>query len=68
MKDKSLKEVRIKRDNHGHYYVIPVELGKDFESDLDKANATDEYQYFIEKYGEYMRRGHISQITLYAEL
>jgi hypothetical protein len=68
MKDKTLKEARIMEDGDGHYYIIPVELVEDFESDLDNANATDEYSYFIEKYGDYMQESHISTIVIYAEL
>ncbi len=68
MKDKTLKEARIMEDDDGHYYILPVELAKDFDSDLDKANATDEYSYFIEKYGDYMQGSHISTIVIYAEL
>jgi hypothetical protein len=62
----ALQRVLIESDDDGHDYVIPYEMGKEFEKLLRNGHK-DDYEAFNDKFSEYMIGGHISLIKLYAD-
>lgn len=55
------------QDNDSHWYVIPYELKDEFFTDLENGEK-DEYEYFGEKYDQYMTGGDLNLIELYANV
>lgn len=62
-----MKKVYVVQDQDSHWYVVPAELKDDFFKD-EENGATDEWQYFIEKYSQYMTGGDLNNVQLYAEI
>lgn len=66
--EKELKRVYVTKDDDGHNYVIPYELKEDFEELKEKAYRDDDFEEFIEKFGQYATGGDINLIELYARI
>ena len=66
----NLQEVYAVQDESSHWYVIPVELKKDFYS-LHERACDDDYdaqEEFEEKFNVYRTGGSLNNIQLWAEI
>jgi len=48
-------EVKIKKDEDGHNYIIPAELSDEFDDLLFNANMDGDYNDFISRFSGYMK-------------
>lgn len=62
-----MKKVYVTQDDSCHWYIIPFEMKDEFNKDLENGHV-DEYEYFGEKYDQYMTGGDLNNIQLYAEI
>lgn len=62
-----MEKVYAIQDDSGHWYVIPLELKDEFNSDLDGLSDDNIYEW-EDKYSKYMTGGNLNLVQLYAEL
>ena len=62
-----MKKVYAVQDGDGHWYVIPREMANEFNNDLENGHV-NEYEFFSEKYSQYMTGGDLNNVQLYAEI
>ena len=63
--EKTLRKVKAIQDDSGHWYVIPNELGSDFNNDCENEDMCDSGE-FDNKWGEYRTGGDLNLVQLYA--
>ena len=63
----TIREVYVTQDDSGHWYVLPIELEKEFIEDLENEDFVDSGG-FGHKYGQYMTGGDLNNIKLYAKV
>lgn len=49
-----------RKDDDSHLYLLPVSLADDFSKDEEKANKTDDYNDFNDKYEQYRCSHHMN--------
>lgn len=62
-----MKRVYAVQDQDSHWYIIPYEMKDQFFED-EENGSRDEYEYFCEKYSQYMTGGDLNNIELYANI
>lgn len=65
--NQQLTRCAIRTDEDGHTYVIPYDMMSQFDSILDKAYQTDDYEDFCLVFSKYQLGGCISSIELYTK-
>lgn len=65
--NKILRPVHVTKDEDGHWFVIPIELKKEFNEDLYNENFIDSGK-FDKKYGQYRIGGDLNLVQLYAKI
>lgn len=48
-------EVKIKSDDAGHKYVVPIERSEEWDSDFETCCENNDFREFDLKWAEYMR-------------
>jgi hypothetical protein len=64
--DEEIKQVKVIKDESGHWYIIPNKLVKEFYKDESNEDMIDSGE-FGNKWGGYMTGGGLNLVQLYAK-